>query len=62
MAAKQNEELKLMQNCLLDLASQCQSNEAPHCAILDRFSDPTPNDIDQAIDQKNLNKLKGETL
>jgi len=39
LVAKQIEELKLMHTCLLDLASQCQSDEDPHCAILDRFTD-----------------------
>jgi MerR family copper efflux transcriptional regulator len=41
LVAKQIEELKLMQNCLLDLASQCQSDEEPHCAILDSFANQT---------------------
>ena len=52
VVAKQIEELKLMQSCLLDLASQCQSNEAPHCAILDRFSEPTKNHIDLTTSPK----------
>jgi MerR family transcriptional regulator, copper efflux regulator len=42
LVAKQIEELKLMQACLLDLASQCQSDETPHCAILDRLSEKKP--------------------
>ena len=39
MVAKQIEELKLMHSCLLDLASQCQSDKDPHCAILDHLSE-----------------------
>jgi MerR family transcriptional regulator, copper efflux regulator len=39
VVAKQIEELNLMHQCLIDLASQCQSDEAPHCAILDHLSD-----------------------
>jgi MerR family copper efflux transcriptional regulator len=39
LVAKQIEELKLMHTCLLDLAAQCQSDNDPHCAILDRFTD-----------------------
>lgn len=39
VVAQQIEELKLMHQCLIDLASQCQSDEEPHCAILDHLSD-----------------------
>jgi Cu(I)-responsive transcriptional regulator len=39
LVEEQITELKLMHQCLLDLASQCQSNEAPHCAILDKLSE-----------------------
>ena len=41
MVKKQIEELKLMHQCLLDLASQCQSDDESHCAILDHLSDNT---------------------
>ena len=51
LVAKQIEELKLMHTCLIDLASKCQSNEDPHCAILDQFTDQA---------QKNSNTLRGE--
>jgi len=37
--AEQIEELKLMHECLLDLAAQCQSDDEPHCAILDHLVD-----------------------
>jgi len=39
LVAKQIDELRIMHQCLLDLASQCKSNEEPHCAILDRLSE-----------------------
>ena len=39
LVAKQIEELKLMHTCLLDLASQCKSDEDPHCVILDHLVD-----------------------
>lgn len=39
LVEKQIAELKLMRACLLDLASQCQSDQDPHCAILDSFAD-----------------------
>jgi len=39
LVAKQINELKLMHTCLLDLASQCQSDQDPHCAILDHLVD-----------------------
>ena len=37
--ATQISELKLMHQCLLDLAEQCQSDDDPHCAILDHLVD-----------------------
>ena len=60
LVAKQVEELKLMHSCLLDLASQCQSDEDPHCAILDRFTDQTINPGDQITNQTSNNKPHGE--
>ncbi len=39
LVEKQIEELKLMHRCLIDLASQCRSDEEPHCAILDHLVD-----------------------
>lgn len=35
---KQMEELKIMHSYLINLASLCQANEEPHCAILDELS------------------------
>ena len=43
LVEKQIEELKLMHTCLIDLASQCQSDEEPHCAILDHLVDQNAN-------------------
>lgn len=60
LVTKQIEELKLMHTCLLDLASQCQSDEGAHCAILDRFTDQTINTFDQTINQKSHHKPNGE--
>jgi len=37
--AEQIHELKLMHQCLLDLAGQCQSDDDPHCVILDHLVD-----------------------
>jgi len=59
LVAKQVEELKLMHSCLLDLASQCQSDEEPHCAILDRFSDHTKTTVDQTTSHTSSNKPHG---
>jgi len=60
LVTKQIEELKLMHTCLLDLASQCQSDEGAHCAILDRFTDQTINTFDQTTNQKSHHKPNGE--
>jgi len=43
IVAKQIDELKLMHTYLLELASQCQSDEEPHCAILDTLSETETN-------------------
>lgn len=51
VVTKQIEALKLMQSCLLDLAAQCQSDDEPHCAILDRFSDSKHLDSGHATNQ-----------
>ncbi len=36
---RQIDELKLLQQHLLELASHCQANEAPNCAILEKLSE-----------------------
>ena len=41
--AEQINELRLMHQCLLDLASQCQSDEDPQCAILDHMVEDESN-------------------
>ena len=38
VVAEQIQELQLMHDCLMELAGQCQSDEKPHCAILDTLS------------------------
>jgi len=40
--AKQIEELKAMHQCLVQLANSCQSDEQPHCAIIDSLSQNAP--------------------
>jgi len=60
LVARQIEELKLMKHCLLDLASQCQSDEEPHCAILDRFTDHTSEPIAQTVNPSKLLKSHGD--
>lgn len=39
VVAEQIQELQLMHDCLMELAGQCQSNEEPHCAILEKLSE-----------------------
>jgi Cu(I)-responsive transcriptional regulator len=48
--AKQIEELQLMHKQLTNLASLCQANENPHCAILDELSEP--NTINLGADKR----------